>query len=262
MIPPLLHFIWINRKPFSELEYLSLKSAIENTNYKIFFHTDLKPGQAGRLCPYTLASERVTIFYNEHHCSYKGIQIRASSYTELLRIQLLHQYGGIYSDLDMVWFAPIPFDLQNVKLLAPWQNQSYKLIGTYILGSEKGYDFTELQSKLDEKFDHLTKKNITVFEGKSLKDYLLFNICLAHYFRDNADLHLKRKYFEKNTWKNIWRFLHNEIPEEKIVLKDICGIHICGCQLFGKYKCNTSLLLEKHSKLKALCNKWLPPKID
>jgi hypothetical protein len=176
--------------------------------------------------------------------------------TEILRIQILQAEGGIYSDLDMLWFNPIPFDLSSVKLMAPWQNQSYKLIGTYILASEKGYDFSELLASIDKTIESLAKKGYTSLEGLTIKEYLVLNDLLAKYFRDHADLHLKRCHFEKNTWKNIWRFLTDQLPEDKIVLKNICGLHICGCGLFGQYKCDTSLLLEKHTKLKTLCQSW------
>jgi hypothetical protein len=174
--------------------------------------------------------------------------------TEILRLQILHSEGGIYSDLDMIWFNPIPFDLSEVRLFAPWQNQSYKRIGTYILGSEKGYDFSELFTSIDTTLDSLNKKGITSLEGLTIKEYLVINDLLAKYFRDKADLHLKRCYFEKNTWKNIWRFLTDQLPETKIVLDNICGLHICGCGLFGEYKCDTTLLLTKHSGLKKICD--------
>ena len=258
MIPHLLHFIWINRKPFSELEYLSLKSAIENTNYKIFFHTDLQPGQAGRLCPYALASERFIILYKEFSCEYMNVSLHPAMYSDILRLQILSEYGGIYSDIDMLWFQNIPYDLNNITLLCPWQNQSYKIVATYILASEKGYSFAPLFKQIDDMFSDYNLKQVRNLEVKSLSKYLTISKLSREFFRQKSDFILKRRYFEKNTWKNVWRFLHNEISEDKIVLNDICGLHICGCQLFGKYKCNTSLILEKHSKLKALCDKWLP----
>jgi len=44
MIPPFLHFLWINQgsAEFGEGEYASIISAIMNTSYEIYLHTDLK----------------------------------------------------------------------------------------------------------------------------------------------------------------------------------------------------------------------------
>ena len=254
MIPPRLHFIWIqDSKPFSSLEYYSLKSALKNTPYHIHLHTNLQPGQAGPLDPFPLQNERFTIHQRDYVCEYKGVKIRPPMLSDLLRIKVLQEYGGIYSDLDMIWLAPLPFDLTAYSMVAPWQNQSYKIVATYVLAVQENYDFFPLQQTFETIFDKFIKKNQTEVTGLTLDEYLLLYKATALFFRDRADLLLKKKYFEKNSWKNIWRFLTNQIPEEKIILKDICGIHICGCGLFGKYKCNTTELLTKHTKLRALC---------
>lgn len=258
MIPPVLHFIWIqDQKPFSQLEYLSIKSAIKNTPYKIILHTNLNPGQAGPFDPFPLISDRFSVDIQNYICEYRGIKIRAPMLSDLLRIQILAKYGGIYSDLDMIWLAPLPVDLASATMIAPWQNQSYKILATYVLAVQENYNFFPLQQEFEAIFDMFQKKGKDDIPGKTLDEYLLLYRATAKFFKERADVILKKKFFEKNTWKNIWRFLTDQIPEEKIVLTDICGIHICGCGLFGEFRCDTSQLLTKHSGLKKICDALL-----
>ena len=254
MIPALLHFIWIQKKPFGYQEYICLKSALKNTQYQIFLHTNLKPGEAGLYCPYAIQNPRFILDYQPYSLEYRGVTLRAATLSDILRIQILQTYGGIYSDLDMLWLNPIPFDLSSVSLLATWENQSYKILTNSVLASCPGYNFSELLNQFHAILDSFRKKNIVNLSGETLKEHLTLFKPTGDFFKEKADLLLKKKYFQKNNWRTLWKFLHNEIPEEKIVLHGICGIHLCGCGLFGKFKCDTSLLLTKHSGLKKICD--------
>ena len=258
MIPDTLHFIWIQKeKSFGLLEYLSIKSAIKNTNYTIFLHTNLQESLLTLYNPFTLVSERFHIIYRDIDLCIDGLTLTPVLFSDLLRIKILQEYGGIYSDLDMLWFAPIPIDLTSINLLGVWQCQKYKNVATYVIASEKGYDFSNIIDTHKSILQAYRDKGKTEIKPKSLKEYVILHRVNANFFRDHADVLLKQKYFEKNTWKNIWRFLTDQIPQEKIVLKDICGLHICGCNLFGQYKCNTSDLLTKHTDLKLFCDRLL-----
>ena len=258
MIPSILHFIWISdKKIFGKLEYLSLLSALKNTPYKIFLHTNLESDLCKVYNPYSIHHDRFTIIKQTFICEYRGIKIRPATLSDILRIHILEQYGGLYSDLDILWFKPIPFDLSQYKLLCTWQNQSYKIITNYILGAEKGYNFQEVYKNIDLIFDRLHKKNITSVCDDTLKHHLTLFKVSGDFFLHHSDIILKKHYFNKNTWRTIWRFLSDQVPQEKVVLKNICGIHICGCNLFGKYRCETSELLEKHKNLKSFCDKLL-----
>lgn len=255
MIPALLHFIWIEQnRPFGRVEYLSLKSALKNTPYKIILHTNLQPGQAGPYDPYVLLSERFSIQHQTYSCVVKGVRVRPATLSDILRIQVLQEYGGIYSDLDVIWLKPFPIPLEDYTLVGTWDNQSYKILANGILASRKNYDFTPLLKTFDEIFDSLAKKGITSIEGDTLKEHITLYKATGNFFKEHADHILKKKWFLKNSWKNIWRFLTNQIPESKITLDGICGIHIWSCGLFGQYKVNTTDLLTKHSALKKICD--------
>lgn len=252
MIPPILHFIWIKGRQFQYREYLCLKSALKNTPYHIFLHTDLEPGDAGIYCPYSLSHDRFTLIYCCFSLMYRGIKIRPATLSDIYRIQILQEHGGIYSDLDMLWLKEFPVSLEDFCLVAPWENQSYKIVTNCVIAAEKGYDFSLLLKEYDLIFDSLIKKNIQSIDGDTLKHHLTLFKTTSEFLKTNADVLLKRYHFGKNTWKTIWKFLTDKIPEEKIVLKGITGIHLCGCGLFGQYKINTHELLTKHSELKKI----------
>lgn len=253
MIPLLLHFIWIQNRSFGRVEYLCIKSVLKNTPYDVILHTNLKPGEAGIFCPYNISSNRFSIDFQNYVCEYKGIQIRPATLSDILRIRILQEQGGIYSDLDILWLNPIPKEFMKNTLLGVWQNQSYKILTNYIIACQPGYDFSKLLNEFDSIFDVLIQKNIKDITGDTLKEHLTLFKSTGTFLQNNATIILKKKYFGKNNWRVIYRFLQNQIPESDIVLENICGIHLCGCGLFGKYKCNTFDILDKHSELRKLC---------
>lgn len=257
MIPSLLHFIWIQKRQFGRIEYLCLKSALKNTPYDVVLHTNLKPGEAGIYCPYDLVSNRFSIDYQPYSCQYKGVEVRAATMSDILRIRILQEQGGIYSDIDMLWLNPIPKDYLKNSLLGIWENQSYKILTNSVIACEREYDFTLLLKEFDMIFDLMIKRGITNISGDTLKEHLTLFKSTGAFLKKNASCILKKKYFGKNGWRTIYRFLQGQVPESTIVLEDICGIHLCGCGLFGNYKCDTTLLVEKHAKLKEICDSLL-----
>jgi hypothetical protein len=257
MISSLLHFIWIQQRAFGKVEYICIKSALKNTPYLVVLHTNLKPGEAGIYCPYPLQSERFLIIYNDYSLTHRGVAIRAATLSDILRIQILQEHGGIYSDMDMLWLQPIPEEFMNNTLLSTWQNESYKIATNCLIASQINYDFSPLLKEFDAIFDSLNKRNKNDISGDSLKEHLTLFKSTCAFLRNNSSMILKKKYFGKNTWKNVWRFMTDQVPESKIVLTNICGFHLCGCGLFGEYKCNTFDIINKHSKLKALCDSLL-----
>ena len=257
MIPPLLHFIWIKGREFGYREFLCLKSALKNTPYQVVLHTNLEPGEAGLYCPFTLSHPRLTLSRHIFTLIYRGIDIRPATLSDILRIQILQEQGGIYSDMDMLWLKPFPIPLDTPHLVASWENQSYKIATNCILASEKGFDFSSLLKEYDAIFDKLQEKRVQSINGDTLKEHLTLFKATSKFLQTHADVLLKRAHFGKNTWKTIWKFLTNQVPEEKIVLDGITAIHLCGCGLFGQHRINTSELLTKHKKLHAICQSIL-----
>lgn len=258
MIPNHLHFIWIQKRCFSRQEYMVIKSALKNTNYRITLHTNLLAGEAGKYCPYTLISTRFTLDYQPYSLEYRGIKVRPATLCDILRIQILQEHGGIYSDLDMLWFAPLPSWTRWQPLVGIWENQSYKIITNSIIASRKGFDFSALLKTFDNILDDFKKKGILDISGDSLKEHLTLFKPTGGFIKSKAPFILKKKYFNKNNWRKIYGFLTGSLKAEDIFLDGICGLHLCGCGLFGKHKVDTTQLLFKHPKLKEICDSLEP----
>ena len=261
MIPNLLHFIWIQKKCFGRQEYLCLASALKNTKYRVILHTNLLAGEAGKYCPYALVSDRFSIDYQSYSLVYRGVLLRAATLSDILRIKILQEQGGIYSDLDMLWFKPLPTWVRWQKLVGIWQNQSYKILTNAIIISRQGYDFDPLLKSFDHIIDSYRQKGILDLSGDSLKEHLTLFKATGDFMKQRANFILKARFFMKNNWRKIYGFLTGSLSADKLKFDDICGFHICGCGLFGEYRIDTSMILIKHPVLKALCDS-LEPKIE
>ncbi len=136
MIPELLHFIWIdlgkNKLPSDYLQNIRL--AQKTTNLKIFLHTNLAglelPGVT--VVPHT-PTENLKILSEP-----VGQGVRVSHYNDILRLDILHKYGGIYSDLDVIWLRH-PWHLLHHKAFIGFDNAAYKILCNAIIGAEQGH---------------------------------------------------------------------------------------------------------------------------
>jgi len=209
MIPPVLHMIWINRgKLFGAGQYHSLRTAIRNTSYKVILHTNLLADtETEAECnPYTLigVDDKFAIQLEEFRTD---LPVSPASLSDLYRLSILHREGGIYSDMDMLWFRDIPEDLSSVKLFGAWENQSYKCAVNGLFGCEQGY----------AGFPQLLKDLEAALHRKRKIDHWAFFKTTTLYIKKNADLMLPQKMFFRNGWRRIGRLLHSdgvELPDE------------------------------------------------
>jgi hypothetical protein len=110
MIPNILHFIFgmapdFGGKPFSIAHYLSIKSALKlNKPEKILFHYQYEPsGEWWQRTKPLVTLNKITapdqVFGNTlYHVAHKS---------DVLRLQMLKEYGGIYLDLDTISLKPL-----------------------------------------------------------------------------------------------------------------------------------------------------------
>jgi hypothetical protein len=124
-IPNIFHFVFglkpdFGGKPFSLVHYLSIQSAIEvNTPDKVYFHYHYEPtGYWWELIKPKLTLNLVSIpesiFGNPlHHFAHKA---------DVIRLEVLLEYGGIYLDLDTICVRP----------LAPFYDKSSFMIGSQL----------------------------------------------------------------------------------------------------------------------------------
>ncbi len=208
MIPPVLHFIWISRgRLFGPGQYHALRTAIRNTSYQVVLHTNLLETDATEpdSSPYTLLGQSDK-FIIKPEVFREDLPVTPASLSDLYRLEILHREGGIYSDLDMLWFRDIPVDM-NVKLFGAWENQSYKCAVNGLFGMEKGLDgIPELIGNLLGDLRRKRKVNHWVF-FKPTTEYIKSHACVM----------LPQKMFFRNGWRRIGRVLQEagvDLPEE------------------------------------------------
>jgi hypothetical protein len=72
--------------------------------------------------------------------SYARRGVRASRFrANLARYEILHRFGGVWADCDLVPLRPLP-DLAGIRAFAGWEQQG-EWIGNTILGCEPGHPF-------------------------------------------------------------------------------------------------------------------------
>jgi hypothetical protein len=161
-VPNIIHFVFgleeaFGNRPFSIVHYLAIKSALEiNKPEKIYFHYRFKPkgewwNKAEKLVELVKVRVPGSIYGNKlHHYAHKS---------DVLRLSILFEHGGIYLDIDTICLRPLAelfcdkcimaeeryfgeeFGLCNAVILAPRQNRFISLwLSSYQAFRSKGYD--------------------------------------------------------------------------------------------------------------------------
>lgn len=137
MIPPLLHFIWISLgDSFPDLYRLCILSAVIATKCKVILHTDDPtielPGVEICLRTFPTTINGVP-FVNEDVDHYNAK--RVSHLKDVVRLEILYQHGGIYSDLDVLWLRD-PWHLLHNKVVIGFQSKARKTLCNAIMMAE------------------------------------------------------------------------------------------------------------------------------
>lgn len=243
MIPPVLHFIWINgSRDFGIGEYASILSALRNTSYGVVLHTNLKPTTIKtKYNPYKFKDSRFSIHYQEFETVIDGVHLRMANVSDIYRILFLYEFGGMYSDLDILWVKDIDLDLRKHKIVAGYENPSYNTISNAWIGCQKHYGpIKSLLNEFHEAIRALKAKgimDITSPEQHAKYHTLLFYIT-RDFLRAKCDAVLPRAALFKNGWRRIARafrkaripFYHEEmIPpsttDDELNFEGISGFH-------------------------------------
>jgi mannosyltransferase OCH1-like enzyme len=137
MIPKVIHFIWIKaNKKFDDSFAFSMKTAVLNTNCKIVLHTDDKDiasisGVEIRYRSFPTVMNNILINYKEQ----LPVGERVSHIKDIIRLEILYEEGGIYSDCDVVWLRN-PWEYWDKKIVIGYTNQHYKILCNAIIMSE------------------------------------------------------------------------------------------------------------------------------
>lgn len=141
MIPPVIHFIWVSLgESLRDLYRLCILSAVLNTSCKVVLHTDdpsiSLPGVETRLriFPKEINGHPFDPTENVNH----NVGGRVSHLKDVVRLEILFEEGGIYSDLDVLWLRN-PFHLMDSEVAVGYQHAGYKTLCNAVLFSEKSH---------------------------------------------------------------------------------------------------------------------------
>jgi hypothetical protein len=116
MIPRKFHFIYVSRgdRPvFGLMHYAAIKSAIDlNRPEKVFYHCNVEP--EGEF--WEKIRPLVEIVHTEVPAEIQGNKISNLAHAvDILRLEALKEYGGIYMDLDTICVRPFKSSLYKCK---------------------------------------------------------------------------------------------------------------------------------------------------
>lgn len=140
MIPRIIHFIWISAGEHpTEDQLLGVRSAVLNTTCRVILHTDdtsIKPIEGVEIRKRKFPTEINGIPFNpDDKIQYDGQAKRVSHLKDIIRLEILYDEGGIYSDLDVVWLRN-PWEYWDKKVVIGFSNKSYKILANAIIMSE------------------------------------------------------------------------------------------------------------------------------
>lgn len=248
MIPGILHFIWVqgesSRQP-GYGEYLSVMSALKNTSYQVYYHTNLASSD-NPYDPTKIVHPRFHLKQQEIPLTIHGVKARMANISDIWRIKVLHEFGGIYSDLDIIWFkdAHQLFGPTNPEFVSAYENPSYKTAANAFLAAVPGYSpFGELLASFDNIFRELAERGVTdltIDPPAGLPKYhtLLWRPT-GEFSKAHAGLILGKFPFYRNGWRRIGRCLRRGgvalkpivdqsllgDTNDRLQLDDITGFH-------------------------------------
>ncbi|CAF1361619.1 unnamed protein product [Rotaria sordida] len=128
IIPRIFHFIWLNNNSLSDnsQRYLELWKKY-HPNWKIFLWTHE-----------TIINRKLSL-YNQKHFQNSIRNFRQAS--DILRYEILYQYGGIYIDLDFEPLKNLEILLHGIQAFVAYESEYFICNG--IFGAIPGHELTQ-----------------------------------------------------------------------------------------------------------------------
>ena len=142
MIPRIIHFIWISAGEHpSEGQLFGIKTAVLNTSCHVVLHTDDTtiakiPGVDIRKREFPKEINGVP-FNPDDKIEYDGDARRVSHVKDIVRLEILHKEGGIYSDLDVLWLRN-PYEFWDKRVVIGFTNKGYKILANAVMMARAG----------------------------------------------------------------------------------------------------------------------------
>jgi len=131
-----------------------------------------------------------------------------SNVTDIYRFLILHAYGGMYSDLDMLWKKNVDVDLKKVKMICGWENPPYKTVSNAFIGCQKGHK--PLLTVVDDCLRMVKKLGaIGVYDvtgpDPNMKLHTLFLDVSRKFLKNHSTVILPKHCFFRNGFRRIAR---------------------------------------------------------
>jgi hypothetical protein len=142
MIPRVIHFIWISAGQHPSQEQLfGVKTAVLNTTCHVVLHTDDDtidkiPGVEIRKREFPKEINGVP-FNPDDKIEYDGDARRVSHVKDIVRLEILHKEGGVYSDLDVLWLRN-PYEFWDKRVVIGFTNKGYKILANAVMMARAG----------------------------------------------------------------------------------------------------------------------------
>lgn len=145
MIPNLIHFVWLtgpNSREFSFVNYLAVRAAHDvQTPDRILMYVNEEPvGNPNweRIRPYV---EMVKV---DPPTTHNGFDLNHVQYqSDVLRLQILYEHGGVYLDTDMLLVQTLPFLDTWTCVLSPDGVNDPQSMNAGIIVVEAGHPFIQ-----------------------------------------------------------------------------------------------------------------------
>lgn len=221
IIPKIIHLIYLNQRPLRSYNYLCINSIIKYMpDYTIMLHNDIELDND----PDWLSIKEKCIIKKVNRISeFNGIHISHVQYeADILRLQILYEYGGIYMDTDVFMFRNI--DNLFTKGLYYCQ-ESEGVLTNCILASNAGNEFLNI---LLNSFNTGLRMESWAWHIRDMPRILLEK-SPYYYTKYNISL-LDNKAFCSIHWTQ--SNLLND--PDFVITEDMYGLHLCETILGNK----------------------------
>lgn len=127
MIPKICHFIWTAGAKLSWLQALSVVSfRRHNPGWQIFLHL-ISCAEGKNMCADYDGPDHSDFNTFDRVDYYPRTKLHGIQQSDLLRMQILYEHGGVYSDYDVLWLRPMIEFPQDFETTVCWYKDHYNM---------------------------------------------------------------------------------------------------------------------------------------
>lgn len=220
MVPNVIHFIWItgpNSRPFSFINYMAVKAAKEQTGAAVVIHCNEPP----KGNPFWDMAMMYAIYRRIDVPTHVGdTEIKHVQYaSDVIRLELLYKWGGIYIDTDMLLIKPLTPLMGRPLTMAVesvHEDGSPKSVANGMIMAAPRSEFLKLM---------LDATPVAMKSDIWANHAVTLPLELAKEYPDMVHLEPKQSFFPFDLTRN-WLFEGNKADEYMPMLSATYGIHV------------------------------------